>query len=125
VPPDADVAGPGEFGELQAIVDRTAGPVGAAAMAALEAADATAPDRPHWTCVYVAVRPGAQARGLGGRLVADRLAEADRTGHPIHLVTTNPRTLSFYGRLEFRTREVVRPVDALPPIWSLWREPSR
>jgi hypothetical protein len=44
---------------------------------------------------------------------------------PGEFVTTNPRTLSFYGRLGFRTLEVVRPVAALPPIWSLWREPSR
>jgi GNAT superfamily N-acetyltransferase len=124
VAPEADVAAPGEFDELQAIVDRTAGGRGAGAMAVLEAADDTAPDRPCWMCIYVAVRPGHQGRGLGGRLVAPRLAEADLASRPVHLASTNPRNLTFYERLGFRTLAVVQPVAALPPVWSLWREPG-
>ncbi len=125
VPPDAQVAGPGEFDELQAIVDRTAGQLATGAMAALEAADADVPDRPCWTCVYVAVRPAAQGHGLGGRLVAPHLARADRDGVAVCLASTNPRNLTFYERLGFRTLAVVQPHLALPPIWSLWREPRR
>jgi GNAT superfamily N-acetyltransferase len=92
-------------------------------MGALEAADGTAPDRPHRTCVYVAVRPAAQGRGLGRALMEARLAEADASGRPAHLATTNPRTLTLYERLGFRTLAVVQPDPALPPLWSLWREP--
>lgn len=138
VPPDADVADLGEFGELQAIVDRTAGDRGAGAMAVLEAADATAAgatragttragptsaeERP-WTCVYVAVRDAAQGRGLGRRLALPHLARADRDELAVCLASTNPRNLTFYERLGFRTVTVVQPSPVLPPVWSLRREP--
>jgi len=129
VPPGVDVAGPGEWDELQALVDRTAGAVGARAMAALEAADAVAAgaaglDRRHWTCVYVAVRPDRQGRGIGRALLAPMLDAADRQGDPTQLASTNPRNLTFYERLGFRTLAIVQPDPELPRVWSLWREPQ-
>jgi GNAT superfamily N-acetyltransferase len=129
IPPGVDVAGPGEYDELQALVDRTAGPVGARAMATLEAADALAAERaglgrPHWTCVYVAVRPERQGRGLGRALLGPMLDAADRQGDPTTLASTNPRNLTFYERLGFRTLAIVQPEPELPRVWSLWREPE-
>lgn len=124
IAPRVGVAGPGEYDELQDLVDRTAGGIGARAMAVLEAADALAPDRPHWTCIYVAVQPAAQGRGIGRALVGPMLAAADRAGHPVQLASTNPRNLTFYDRLGFQTLGIVRPEPELPPVWSLWREPE-
>ncbi len=121
----AEVAGPGEFDELQAIVDRTAGPRGAGAMAALEAAESIVLPGDRRTCVYLAVRPAEQGRGIGGALLRAGLAPADRRGRPVHLVTANPRTLPFYERSGFRILAAVRPQAGLPPLWSLWRDPHR
>lgn len=117
-----DVAEPAEYVELQAVIDRTAGPWAARAMEVLASTEAAVPAVAHRTCVYVAVRPGAQGRGVGRALMEARLAEADRLAMPVHLVTSNPRTLPFYERLGFRITTTVRPDPGLPPFWSMWRD---
>ncbi len=118
-----DFAEPDEYVELQAVIDRTAGPWAARAMEALASTEAAVPAVAHRTCVYVAVRPGAQGRGVGRALVEPRLAEADRLAMPVHLVTSNPRTLPFYERLGFGAAATVRPDPGLPLLWSMWRDP--
>jgi GNAT superfamily N-acetyltransferase len=56
-----------------------------------------------WYLSIVAVAPQAQTRGLGARLLAPTLAEADELGRPCYLETFNSRSLSFYLRLGFVT----------------------
>jgi ribosomal protein S18 acetylase RimI-like enzyme len=57
-----------------------------------------------WYLSIVAVAPQAQGRGLGARLLAPTLAEADAATAVCYLETFNPRTLRFYERLGFVTR---------------------
>jgi GNAT superfamily N-acetyltransferase len=57
-----------------------------------------------WYLSIVAVAPQAQGRGLGARLLAPTLAEADAATAVCYLETFNPRTLQFYERLGFVTR---------------------
>jgi ribosomal protein S18 acetylase RimI-like enzyme len=57
-----------------------------------------------WYLSIVAVAPQAQARGLGARLLAPTLAEADAATAVCYLETFNPRSLHFYERLGFVTR---------------------
>jgi putative acetyltransferase len=46
----------------------------------------------------LSVRPDAQRRGVGGRLVEAAVAEADRLGSPLVLLEGDP---AYYGRLGF------------------------
>jgi ribosomal protein S18 acetylase RimI-like enzyme len=57
-----------------------------------------------WYLSIVAVAPQAQGRGLGARLLAPTLAEADSATVVCYLETFNPRSLHFYERLGFVTR---------------------
>ena len=57
-----------------------------------------------WYLSIVAVAPQAQGRGLGARLLAPTLAEADAANAVCYLETFNPRSLHFYQRLGFVTR---------------------
>ena len=54
-----------------------------------------------WYLSIVAVAPQAQGRGLGARLLAPTLAEADAETAVCYLETFNRRSLHFYQRLGF------------------------
>jgi len=56
-----------------------------------------------WYLSIVAVAPQAQGRGLGARLLAPTLAEADAAGAVCYLETFGRRTRGFYERLSFLT----------------------
>jgi GNAT superfamily N-acetyltransferase len=57
-----------------------------------------------WYLSIVAVAPQAQGHGLGARLLAPTLAEADAAPAVCYLETFSPRSLHFYQRLGFVTR---------------------
>ncbi|MDE2291768.1 MAG: GNAT family N-acetyltransferase [Elusimicrobia bacterium] len=59
-----------------------------------------------WYLSIVGVSPAGQGRGLGAKLLAPTLAEADAAGAVCHLETFAPRSLPFYRRLGFE--EVMR-----------------
>jgi GNAT superfamily N-acetyltransferase len=56
-----------------------------------------------WYLSILGVSPASQGRGLGARLLAPTLAEADAAGVPCFLETFTPRSVAFYERLGFRT----------------------
>jgi GNAT superfamily N-acetyltransferase len=56
-----------------------------------------------WYLSIVGVSPLAQGQGLGQRLLAPTLAEADAAGAPCYLETFSSRNVAFYERLGFRT----------------------
>lgn len=55
-----------------------------------------------WYLSILGISPTAQGRGLGARLLAPTLAEADAAGVPCFLETFTPRSVAFYERLGFR-----------------------
>jgi GNAT superfamily N-acetyltransferase len=57
-----------------------------------------------WYLSIIAVDPSQQGRGLGQRLLAPTLAEADARGAACFLETFSPRSRTFYSRLGFRER---------------------
>ena len=57
-----------------------------------------------WYLSIIAVAPRAQCRGLGARLLAPTLAEADLGGALCYLETFTPRSVGFYERHGFATR---------------------
>jgi ribosomal protein S18 acetylase RimI-like enzyme len=57
-----------------------------------------------WYLSIVAIAPQAQGRGLGARLLAPTLAEADAAAAVCYLETFGSRSLHFYQRLGFVTR---------------------
>jgi GNAT superfamily N-acetyltransferase len=63
-----------------------------------------------WYLSILAVDPVAQNAGIGRRLLAPALADADAAGVQCYLETFTPRSRSFYERLGFRTRaEIAEP----------------
>lgn len=54
------------------------------------------PDEPHWHFGPVAVEPGLQGRGIGGRVMAPLLARVDATGIPAWLETDKIENVRFY-----------------------------
>ncbi|HEV2678206.1 MAG TPA: GNAT family N-acetyltransferase [Aliidongia sp.] len=74
-----------------------------------------------WYLSILGVATSARGRGLGGRLLAPTLAEADTQGAACYLETFNPLSLPFYGRHGFRPSEpIVEPVTGAP-YWAMVR----
>ena len=69
------------------------------------------PTDPHWCLEVLGVRPEAQRRGLGTRLVEPVLERADDTGVRCFLETSDRRNVPFYERLGFAVVD-----DALPLV---------
>jgi GNAT superfamily N-acetyltransferase len=90
---------------------------------AIEALAARHPRRPHWYLSELAVDPPAQGQGIGGALLAHRLAVCDRDGVPAYLENSNPRNTPLYERHGFRTFEEHRLGGDGPPVGLMWREP--
>lgn len=80
------------------------------------------PHDPHRYLLAIGVRPSAQGRGLGGRLLAHTLSQVDERGEAAYLEATSPRSRVLYQRHGF---EVVTEfaVDGGPPVWPMWRAP--
>ena len=56
-----------------------------------------------WYLSILGIAPAAQGRGIGARLLAPTLAEADAAGVPCFLETFTPPSVGFYERLGFRS----------------------
>jgi GNAT superfamily N-acetyltransferase len=75
-----------------------------------------------WYLPLLGVRPSAQGRGLGGRLLARKLEHIDRSGDAAYLEASSPRNRVLYERHGF---ELVSEFSAEggPPMWAMWRPP--
>lgn len=80
---------------------------------------------PHWHVHMMAVAPGHQGRGQGGRLLTDVLARtADLAPAPVVLTTHLDRNVTFYRRFGFEVterRELEPPGGPSYPVWSMLR----
>jgi ribosomal protein S18 acetylase RimI-like enzyme len=59
------------------------------------------PREPHWYLVVLGVRPQAQRRGLGTRLIAPVLERADRDGVACYLESSDHANVAYYERFGF------------------------
>jgi ribosomal protein S18 acetylase RimI-like enzyme len=80
---------------------------------------------PHWYLWALGVEPGCQGQGIGSRLIAPVLAQADQDGVACYLETQTESNVAFYQRRGF---EVIS--DGQAPgegfrIWTMLREAQR
>lgn len=93
-------------------------------LAGLGAFAANKPEPPFHYLQFLAVHPGHQGVGLGRTLVLHGQQRAAAVGLGVHLESTNPRNLGFYGSLGFRqVGEFTLQPDG-PSAWPLWWAPS-
>ena len=84
-------------------------------------------DSPHEHLALLAVRPGRQGAGLGGRLLEYRHRDLDAAGRPAYLEASTERSAKLYERHGYR--HFGKPFspglgcDAL--LFPMWREPDR
>ena len=62
----------------------------------------TAVPKDAWYLSILGVAPSEQGKGLGARLLAPTLAEADRHGAACYLETFSSQSRSFYSRAGFK-----------------------
>jgi ribosomal protein S18 acetylase RimI-like enzyme len=122
VTPEAPLTGE-DYGAVAGLLAQRIGDRAGSVMAVLVLTAALIPDEPHRTLLYVGVRPAAQGRGLGARVVRPGLARADARHLPAVVTSTNPRNVSFYARLGFEPLGSV-PIDQTATLQPMWR-PAR
>jgi GNAT superfamily N-acetyltransferase len=59
------------------------------------------PSDPHWYLAFVGINPSEQRHGLGRKLLAPVLEQADHNGQLCYLETPFPDTRAFYRKLRF------------------------
>lgn len=100
--------------------------LGADAERGFELNDLLEEHHPEEPCLYlqfVGVVPERQGRGIGSRLLATVLEEADASGTPAYLEATSPDNRRLYERHGFETVGELTLPDG-PPLWPMWRDPD-
>lgn len=84
------------------------------------------PVRAHWYLEVLGVRPIAQRRGLGARLMEPVLERVDREQRTCYLETADRANVAYYERFGFRVeREELPLVPDGPPHVAMYRPPHR
>jgi GNAT superfamily N-acetyltransferase len=76
-----------------------------------------------WYLAFMGVDPSAQGRGLGTRLLAAVLNQADRDRIPAYLEASCPENRRLYERHGFQTLREMAVADS-PTIYAMWRVPT-
>jgi ribosomal protein S18 acetylase RimI-like enzyme len=124
MPPGVPLADDSTMAEAAALLSAQLGDRAPEALAALATSADHAPAQPHHACVYVAVRPARQGRGLGERVMRPALDTADAERVGAHLVSTNPRNLGFYRRLGFAVTGELPVAGGSVIFRPMWRDPA-
>ena len=77
---------------------------------------------PHMYLAALGVRPPAQGRGLGSRLMQPVLALCDTDGVPAYLESSKESNIAFYARHGFRVSGEIR-LPRGPTMYAMWRDP--
>jgi len=79
----------------------------------------------HWYLFALAVDPGRQRQGIGKALLRHLLTEADASGLPCYLDTTNQANLAYYAELGFALvgEQKVPVAQSELTIWAMVRSP--
>jgi GNAT superfamily N-acetyltransferase len=83
------------------------------------------PSEPHWYLTFVGIDSRLQGQGIGSRLLAPVLQQADASSTLCYLETPFPRTHAFYQRLGFEIASQSHPFRGAPPLWTMLRKPGR
>jgi GNAT superfamily N-acetyltransferase len=75
-----------------------------------------------WYLPFMGVEPSAQGQGIGTRLLAAVLAQADRDQVPAYLEASCPENRRLYERHGFHTVRELTVADS-PTLYAMWRPP--
>lgn len=85
--------------------------------------DALHPEEPHWYLEFLGTVPEKQGKGLGGKVLAPVLEQADAEGVPVWTWSSNRRNLAFYHRQRFEVLDELPFAKGGPSIFPIRREP--
>lgn len=87
--------------------------------------EALHPQEPkHWYLGYLGTVPDHQGQGVGSAMLREVLSEADATGTPAYLESSNERNLALYRRHGFRVIDELRLLGRGPTVWRMLRDAS-
>lgn len=89
-----------------------------------EASEVSHPKDGHWSLEALGIRPEAQRRGLGSRLMRPVLDRADAGGVDCYLETSDPANVAFYERFGFKVVQEGPLVPGGPPHVAMRRSPG-
>jgi GNAT superfamily N-acetyltransferase len=96
----------------------------AARMAQLfQVLDDNHPADAHWYLIFMGVAPSAYGQGIGTRLLAAVLSQADRDRVPAYLEASSPDNRRLYERHGFETMRELTVADS-PALYAMWRRPT-
>jgi ribosomal protein S18 acetylase RimI-like enzyme len=78
----------------------------------------------HWYLGYLGVRCDNQGQGIGTRMLREVLDQADQTGTPAYLESSNEKNLTLYQRQGFAVTSSYPALGRGPTIWRMWRDPA-
>jgi GNAT superfamily N-acetyltransferase len=114
---DAEVFG-------QQLVESAGDDASSARMAQLfQLADDNHPADTCWYLAFMGVEPPAQGQGIGTRLLAAVLTQADRDHVPAYLEASCPENRRLYERHGFHTVRELSVADS-PVMYAMWRPPT-
>lgn len=88
------------------------------------AMDARHPHFPHAYLFTIGVRPSAQGKGLGRKLIQPVLDACDRSATRAYLENSNPANTGFYRSCGFEQMgDPIHPEPGSPPLVPMMREP--
>ena len=91
-----------------------------------EAMEKRHPQFDHAYLFSIGVRPSAQGKGLGRKLIQPVLDACDRTGTIAYLENSNPANTGFYASCGFENLgEAIHPEPDSPPLQPMVRQPRR
>lgn len=91
-----------------------------------EAMEARHPSFEHAYLFSIGLRPSAQGKGLGRRLIQPVLDACDRKGLPAYLENSNPANTGFYASCGFEPLgDPIHPEAGCPPLVPMVRQPRR
>ena len=92
---------------------------------AVNAAESNHPKERHYYLAFLGVEPTMQGKGIGSALLRQVLQRCDRDGVPAYLEASTPRNRALYERNGFNVTEEFFLGKGSPPLWRMWRAPSR
>ncbi len=79
--------------------------------------------QPHWYLMVLGVDPPRQGQGVGGALIAPKLAQADAEALPCYLETMKARNVTFYEKHGFAIVHEGDIPKGGPHFWTMKRMP--
>jgi ribosomal protein S18 acetylase RimI-like enzyme len=81
------------------------------------------PAGPHWYLSGIGTEPARQGTGVGGLLLASRLARCDAARMPVYLESSKQSNVGYYERFGFTVTGEIQVPGGGPTLWPMTRPP--